>query len=302
MELYQLQYFVTLCDAKTYTAAAINLHISQPSLSIAIKKLETSLGFKLIDRSKKQLFLTKEGELLYQKAKDLLMHYNYVADEVGRLKTEGHFEISLSMIESTKFWMPKIIQHYQALHHHSRIKISDILALNQVIKALEDYEIDFAITNQYINQTDIETVPLYTEALVAVLPLDHPMIEADSLPLEALEDEPFIICKTGFQTREDILTALSQNSISPQINTEIGRFETAISLVNEKIGMTVLPLNYAKFANLNRKQIKSFNNIKLERTVYLAYKQNRYMPTLIKDFIDMITDHFEGANNHDLLP
>src|SRR5699024_8081656 len=119
---------------------------------------------------------------------------------------------------------------------------------------------------------------------------------------EALEDEPFIICKTGFQTREDILTALSQNSISPQINTEIGRFETAISLVNEKIGMTVLPLNYAKFANLNLKQIKSFNNIKLERTVYLAYKQNRYMPTLIKDFIDMITDHFEGANNYDLLP
>ena len=81
MELQQLHYFITVTENLTFTAAAAKLHISQPSLSIAIKKLEKDIGFTLLDRSKREVKLTREGRILYKEAKKLLIHYEHVSDE-----------------------------------------------------------------------------------------------------------------------------------------------------------------------------------------------------------------------------
>src|SRR5690606_12320824 len=113
MDQRLLTYFICVVEKASFTSAASALHISQPSLSAAIKKLESKLGLKLLNRSTRNLKLTREGEILYEEAKKLTVHFDHIAKEMKRLKQEGPLELNIGLIESAKFWLPKIIKSFK---------------------------------------------------------------------------------------------------------------------------------------------------------------------------------------------
>lgn len=288
-----LLYFTTLIDKGTFTKAAKALHISQPSLSSAIKKLEDNMSLTLIERSTRKISLTKEGEILYKEAKKLLNHFKYVKKEMIRLKNEGPLELKIGLIESVKFWLPKVIASYRESNPNVHIKLLEVLGLKQVETALQNYKIHLAITNQYFENDEILTVPIYKENLVALLPKGHHLEHVKNISINDLEDEEFIICQEGFQTRQDILNAFRKSGINPNIHFEIERFETACSLVEERLGITIVPENYIKSINHSTFSIKTVTNTNLSRTVYIACMKNRYLPPVVEHFINTTKIFFE---------
>lgn len=291
-----LLYFTTLIDKGTFTKAAKELHISQPSLSSAIKKLENNVGFKLIIRNTRKISLTKEGEILYKEAKKLLDHFNYVRKQMVRLKNRGPMELQIGLIESVKSWIPKVIHHYRESNPDVRIKLIEVLSLKHVQAALENYKIHLAITNQYFENEDIATIPIYKENLVVLLPKRHNMECNENISLTDLKDEKLIICQEGFQTRHDILNAFRKSGITPNIHFEIERFETACSLVEEGLGITIIPENYISFSNNSSFCIKYIDSPNLSRTVYIAYMKNRYLPPVVEDFLKISNQFFDNLN------
>ncbi|MCC2248554.1 LysR family transcriptional regulator [Virgibacillus sp. AGTR] len=293
MEFRHLVYFVTIVEQSTYTRAATVLHVSQPSLSAAIKKLENEVGLTLIKRNTRSLEVTSEGKILYQEAKKLLNHYQHVSKEMIRLKEQGPLELTIGLIESSNFWVPKILKQFQKEYQDAHIKLLEILSLTDVEKALTNFDIHLAITNQNLNNDAIETLPIYEEKLVAVLPQGHNLQDHTELTIYDLKDETFIICKEGFQTREDILYAFAKSGIQPMIQFEIERFETACRLVIEGLGITVVPENYVKNTVHSDYHIKHINDSHLSRSVYLAYEKNRYLPPIVLKFIGLVEEFFK---------
>lgn len=296
MEIRQLHYFVTVVEQSTFTAAASLLHLSQPSLSASIKNLEEKLGFTLLDRSTRHLQLTKEGKILYEEAKKLITHFEHVKDEMDRLKHQGPLELSIGLIESSEFWVPKILTTFREEYTDVHIRLLEVLSLKDVEEALNSFHVHLAITNQYINNKDIKTIPIYEEKLVTLLPPHHPLIDAPFITMNQLRDEDFIISKEGFQTREDILNAFRKSGIKPRIQFEIERFETACSLVEDGLGITVVPENYVKYSQKHTYHIKQIDDANISRTVYLAYVKNRYLPPIVMRFIEIVKAFF----NHPL--
>nr|WP_304218141.1 LysR family transcriptional regulator [Fredinandcohnia onubensis] len=292
MKLQRLLYFTTVIDCSTFTAAAQKLHISQPSLSTSIKLLEQELGFNLLDRSKGELKLTKEGKILYQEAKRLLIHYERVTDEMERLKKDGPLELSIGIIESSKFWVSKVLAEFKKEFPDVFIRLLDAPSLEDVEQALDSFEIHLAITNQFIHNQYIQSIPLYDERLVALLPLQHPLGYKNFITINDLKDEDFIIAKEGFQTRTDILNAFQKAGIKPKIQFEIERFETACNLVEEGLGVTVAPENYIKYINNPNFHFKRIHDGLTSRTVYLAIDNNRYLPPIANTFISLVKKNF----------
>ncbi|MTW85156.1 LysR family transcriptional regulator [Virgibacillus dakarensis] len=301
MDIKQLQYFVAIVDQSTFTKAANTLHISQPSLSAAIKKLEMEAGFPLFDRASRNIGITKEGKILYQEAKKLLRHYETVSDEMLRLREEGPLELSIGLIESSMFFVPKILTVFKREFSNVRVSLLETLSLSDVEKALNNFVIHLAITNQYIQNEDIETIPIYEENLVALLPLGHYLENKDYLQIKDLEGEVFIVSKEGFQTRKDILNAFKKSGINPNIQFEIERFETGCSLVENNLGITIVPENYVRYAKKHECSIKPIDNSNISRTVYIAYDKNRYLSPLVMRFILLIRSFFENEINREKL-
>lgn len=189
-------------------------------------------------------------------------------DEVKHI---GSGEIQLGMIESVKHWIPKVILQYNDDFPNMRIKLTEVLSGDDVKNSLRNYKTHAIITNQFIEENDIETIPLYNEKLVLVLHESNPLTNYSSVTLKDLVGEPFIISSEGFQTREDVLNAFEVEDIIPTIKYEIERFETALSLVREGIGITLIPENYLQALPDKAIVKKSIDSPSLNRTVYLTY-------------------------------
>ncbi|WP_338654857.1 LysR family transcriptional regulator [Sporosarcina psychrophila] len=293
MDLKQLSYFVSVVDHMSFSKAAEKLHISQPSLSNAIKNLERDLGFQIIERNTRNSRLTEAGEVLYGRAIHLLSEMAIVKKEMEEVKLIGKGELQIGMIESVKYWIPKVISLYNKKFPEMHIRLMEVLSGDDVKNSLRKYETHAIITNQQIKEVDIETVPLYKEKLVLVLHENHPMATRESIMLKELEQEPFIISTEGFQTREDILRAFELEDTVPTIKYEIERFETALSLVGENLGIALIPENYLQGPYNLTIVSKIIDSRALERTVYLTYMKNRYVSPAIQAFIMEVGGFFE---------
>lgn len=292
VDIRQLKYFTTLADEQTYTRAARMLHISQPSLSATIKKLEQEIGRTLIDRSARKIRITTEGRFLYREAQKLLHHYEHVSFEMDRLKHQGPLELAIGLIESSMFFIPDILTRFKQEYPDVRVSLLETLSLGDVEKALTNFDIHLAITNQYIHQEDIDTIPIYEENLVALIPPEHHLSRKDSLTIHDLGGENFIVCKEGFQTRQDILNAFSKSGVKPNIQFEIERFETGCSLVEDGLGITVVPENYVRYSKQTNCAVKTIDDVSISRIVYLAYDKNRYLPPIVMRFIELVKGFF----------
>ncbi|AYB38266.1 LysR family transcriptional regulator [Brevibacillus laterosporus] len=293
MDIKQLHYFVTVSNQLSYSKAAQKLHISQPSLSNAIKNLEQEVGSPLLDRNTRKMELTDAGKILYKKSILLLSQMNMLKKEMEEVKLTGSGDLIIGIIESVKHWIPKVIREYQDRFPSINIKLIEVLSGKAVKESLRKYDTHLLITNQYINEADIESFPLYDERLVLVLHRDHPLTQKkESILLKELEREPFIISTDGFQTREDILTAFTLEQMTPKIKFEIERFETALTLVRENLGITIIPENYLSEPMDASIVQKTIDSSALERTVYLTFMKNRYLAPAVQTFLEDIRRNF----------
>ncbi|BFH68343.1 MAG: LysR family transcriptional regulator [Paenibacillus dendritiformis] len=292
MDIKQLYYFVTVADQLSYSKAAQKLHISQPSLSNAIKNLEQEVGSPLLERSTRKIELTDAGKVLYAKSLQLLSHMNILKKEMQEVRLTGSGELIIGMIESVRHWVPKVIREYQGRYPSMRIKLIEVLSRKAVIDSLRKYHTHLIITNQCIEEEDIESLPLYKEKLVLVLHRDHPLSAKESIAFTELAEEPFIISMEGFQTREDILEAFALEHTSPNIQFEIERFETALTLVRENLGVAIIPENYLVEPKDDSIVRKTMDSPALERTVYLTYMKNRYLAPAVQSFLEDVQRSF----------
>ena len=292
MNVRHLIYFTTLIEEGTFTKAANVLHIAQPSLSTAIKNLEQDLALVLFDRKQRELTLTREGEVLHAEAKKLLNHMGHVEEEMKRLQHQGPMELSIGMIESSKFWLPKVLKTMKQEYPELHIEIVEVLGLQDINKAIKNYDIHFAITNQLISEKEVEVQPIYQEKFVALLPWGHILEGNPSISVKDINGEDFIIFKEGFQTREDILNIFRQGGSRPNIQIEVERFETACSFVEEGLGVTFVPENYLRAERQNRFTIKPIEESNIARTVYLAYDRSRYLPPLVMRAMGLVEEFF----------
>ncbi|NRQ54537.1 LysR family transcriptional regulator [Brevibacillus sp. HD1.4A] len=292
MDIKQLHYFVTVSDLLSYSKAAQKLHISQPSLSNAIKNLEQEVGSPLLERNTRKIELTDAGNILYQKAILLLSQMDTLKKEMEEVKETGSGQLIIGIIESAKHWVPKVIRNYQEHFPSMNIKLIEVLSGQAVKDSLRKYHTHLLITNQSIQEDDLETIPLYIENLVLVLHRSHPLAQQESVSLKEVVAEPFIISTEGFQTRENILSAFAMEDVEPRIKFEIERFETALSLIRENLGITIIPENY--LAGVSDPSIvrKKIDSSFLQRTVFLAYLKNRYLTPAVRAFLAGIQEEF----------
>ncbi|WP_039042421.1 LysR family transcriptional regulator [Sporosarcina sp. ZBG7A] len=282
MDIKQLRYLVAVVKEGGFSGAAAKLHLSQPSLSKAIRTLEEQIGFQLLERTTKRVDLTESGRVFYERALHILSEMDIFEKEVNEVKVAGSGEVRLGMIESVKNWIPNVLGWYREEYPDMHVVLKEVLGRNDIEKALRDYAVHICLTNEFIDEPDIVTAPLYNEKLVLVLNATHPLTNRDNVDLKHLADEPFIITSRGFQTRVNINEAFKEAGVSMDSCYDADRFETILTLVEAGIGVSIIPRNYLGKVVPENLAIRELDSPSLERTVYLAYVKNRYRPPAIE--------------------
>ena len=281
-------YFIETVRHESFSRAAKALHLSQPSLSNAIKALEQEINAPLIERTTKQFQLTELGQQFYVRAQRLVDQFEVMDTELKEMAKGEALEIRLGMIESANYWFSQVIIAYRKYYPHNQITLIDTLYNQTVRQALLGLHVHAVITNQHIVDTEIKSELLYNERYVVLIRKDHPFATKEIITLADFTDESLIIGMPEFQTSAQILKAFEQEGVLPNIQYKMERFEMIKVLVEEGLGIALLPQHYVEQHLSESLMIRPVQSEFLHRNVYLSTMKDRTFPKSIMKLFELI--------------
>ncbi len=243
MELRQLRYFVAVAEERHFGRAAKRLRLSQPPLSAQIKGLEEELGVKLFQRSTRQVALTDAGRTFLERAEGILEAVEE-AKEAAKGADEGvRGRLEIGFISSaTLGLLPPAIRLFRERFGGIDIELRELTSAQQ-IDALYAGEIRVGLVRLPLRAPGIRFEPLQEESFLVALPSGHPLEALESVPLEAMVDQPLI-----FFTRQlmpslhaQIVELFQRVGAFPNVVQHAVHLQTIVGLVASDVGLAILP-------------------------------------------------------------
>lgn len=296
MTLTELRYIVALTRERHFGRAAAACFVSQPTLSVAVKKLEDELGAVLFERGRSDVTVTPLGELVAAQALRVL-------EEVERLKqlaTQGKDQLQGPLRFGAIYTVaPYLLPQLIPVLHKRAPAMPLVIEENytgRLRERLKQGELDAIVISLPFDEPGVEVHPLYDEPFVAVLPADHPWRTRAAIAVKELAGEKLLLLGAGHCFRDQILNACpdcGQASAADhpmQKSVEGTSLETVRHMVASGMGITVLPCTAAGSDRYGRRllAIKPFKPPAPQRRVALAWRNSFPRPDAVKLLADAI--------------
>ncbi|MGW9331195.1 LysR substrate-binding domain-containing protein [Bosea sp. NPDC055594] len=241
IDVLGLQAFVSIAERGSFHAAASHLNLSQTALSHRIRKLEEGLGIQLLQRTTRQVSLTKAGTALLPKARRVFEELGSSLDELRLDAEEISESIKVGCLPTIAMCsMPDVIAAFARRHPDIRVRVHDNSA-SEIADKVQSGEAEFGITIVAANRWDLELKPVVKEPFVLVCPRDSPLAAASSLSWAQLEGLPLVRISAETGNRILIDDALGARRETLAWRYEVQRVATAVSFVRAGLGCTILP-------------------------------------------------------------
>ena len=287
MELRQLEYFQMASRLRNITRAAERLRVSQPNITVAIKKLEAELGIQLFDRSQKQLALTPEGAVFLNRIELALRNIQDPVLEVNDYKQlqKGTIKIGIPPMMGA-YLFPKIFSSFQKKYPHLDIYLHEEGSMS-IREQLERDELDFGIIILSGASNHLQLLPMTKSQIVACVPENSPLAKKEFLTKDDIAAANLIMLKEGSFLRQTILSKLKEQNISPNIILESNQVVTIKGLVASGVGISFL-------LDMVLEDSQGIAAIPLEEPIFvdvgLAWKKDRYISKAAQSFMDFCRD------------
>jgi LysR family hydrogen peroxide-inducible transcriptional activator len=243
MELHQLKYFCAIADTGSFSRAAQQAHVSQPALSQQIAKLEDELGIQLFDRLGRSVRLTELGKTFLPRARAVLHDLESARSDIVEKKTSITGPISIGVIPTiAPYFLPPVLASFSRKYPDVSVTIAEEIT-PALLERLREGTMDVAILALPLpaRNHDFQSFPLLEEKVFAVLPKKHALAKRDTVSLDELEDDPFLLLRDGHCFRETAVAACKRANLTPKIIFESGQFSSILSMVREGIGVSIVP-------------------------------------------------------------
>lgn len=289
MDLRQLKFFLGVAACESFTKAAEQLHIAQPALSIAIKKLEEELDVLLFNRRDRKISLTAEGEALLLHARSILQGVSNAQREIADLRglLKGEVRVGLTPMLSS-FFFPRIISSFTLSHPGLKISVTGDSAWS-IQRKIESGELDIGVIAGEV-PPGLDFYHLLREEIVACVHPGHPLARRKKAALRELLGEPLIHYQEGYHLRELIDELCAREGIVPTVAAESNLFSLVRSLVKEKLGLAF----FLKMVVARDAEVAALScDPPLYMDLYIAWKKNSYLSRANRAFVDFLIQELD---------
>jgi len=241
MELHQLRYFCAVVDTHSFSRAAVQCHVSQPSLSQQILKLEDELSVRLFDRLGRSIRLTAAGETFLPRARAVLRELEAARGDVNEQKHSVSGAVTIGVIPTVApYLLPAHLLRFSRKFPQAQLSIVEEIT-PILLDRLRAATIDLAVLALPIRGHEFESFPILTEPLFAALPRRHKLARVPALSLKDLRSDPFLLLRDGHCFRDTAVAACDRARLHPQIVFESGQFSSLLSMVAAGMGVSIVP-------------------------------------------------------------
>jgi len=287
MEMQQLRYVVAVARTGNFSRAAEHCHVSQPSLSQQIQKLEDELGERLFDRMKREAKLTSHGEVFLRRAVRILEEVNAAQREATETKDLLRGTVAIGVLPTiAPYLLPRAMSAFTEKYPGVEIVVQEDTTA-RLLKLALAYEIDFALATQPIHDERLEVRELFTEELMLAVPRGHRFMCKRTVNAEDLKGERLIVMKEGHCLGDQVLGFCGRSDLRPQISFRSAQLETVQALVRAGLGISLVP---AMAAQSNRDDLpvyRSLHSPRPQRRIVALWLKQRPLGRAATEFLKM---------------
>jgi LysR family transcriptional regulator, transcriptional activator of the cysJI operon len=286
MQIESLKVFCDLAETESFTKAAQINEITQSAVSQQVSALERTFRSLLIERSKKKFRLTREGEILYDYAKQLINTYDALFNKLHEVRDIVSGTIRVSTIYSIGLhdlppYLKKFLKAYPTVNVHVEYRRS-----NQVYEDILGNADDLGLVAYPVKEPKLEVVPLRKDKMVLICNPKHPLAKLQNVSFKDLAGQKFISFEPDIPTRKAIDKALRDAGVEVQTVMEFDNIETVKRAVEIDAGISIVPLStVTQEVAKHTLEAVEVENGALARPLAVIYKKNKVLSPALKQFI-----------------
>ncbi len=287
--LRQLQMFESVARTGSFTSAAEELLLAQPTVSMQLKKLSDTIGATLFEQVGNHIRLTEAGRELDAACEEVFGALASLETRIADLKGLRRGRLRLAAISSANYIGPHLLGRFG--NHYPGVEIALSFSNREgLIQRIQEQHDDLYILGRPPPELDIEALPLVPNPLVAVAPHNHPLVGVPRISLTRLQKEPFIMREPGSGTRDAVLQLFESRGLPPpNTRMELSSTEAIKQAIAAGLGVSVMSLHALSLEGTDGPvTVLDVQGFPLKRHWYLAYPKNRKLTVLAQAFLDFV--------------
>jgi len=289
MELRDLKAFMAVVEHGSFTKAASESFVSQPSLSKSIKKLEETLRVELLNRSTRHVKLTDAGSIVYKQGQKIMrsvLDLHILLDDLLNIKT-GAIKLGIPPLIGTLFF-PEIARKFHMQYPKVHLELVERGA-KMIGTLVENGEVDIGIVVLPTDERKFSVQPFVEDQFFVFINDSHPLARQDYIQLEGLKNETFIIFTEEFTLHDYVINTCKTVGFTPIIGYKSSQWDLIVELVSSNLGITLLPYSIAAKQTNKNVKIIPLKDFDMPWRLGVITKKNTYQSFALKQLLNSIS-------------
>lgn len=285
----QFQVFEAIYRLGSFTRAAEELFLTQPTVSMQIKKLSEAIGLPLFEHVGRSIEPTEAGKEVYAACRGMFETLSNLEMKISDMKGLKRGRLRMGVITTAKYLAPEMMGEFSHIYPgiELALKVTNRESIIRRIRANED---DLYIMGQAPEgDFDVESFSFAPNPLVVMAPRNHPLVGKKNISLEEIAKEPFIIREPGSGIRDAMFKAFDAAKVRPRIRMELGNNEAIKHAIAGGLGLSVLSLHTLSLEGVDGAvTILDVEGFPILRNWYIVYPKGKELSLVAKTFLDFV--------------
>lgn len=288
----QLEIFEAIARHGSFTRAADALHLTQPTVSMQIRKLTDTVGTPLFEQVGKRISLTEAGQDLAHAARDIFAILDRFDMNVAERRGLRRGRLRLVAITTASYFAPRLLGEFSRRYPGIEVSLR-VTNREQVLASIADNLDDLYILGQPPEDIDVISTPFMDNPLVVIAAPDHPLAQLENIPLARLAKEPWLMREAGSGTRKAIERLFAEHGLVIRPRLELGSNEAIKQAVLSGLGISALSAQALALHPPGQFAILDVDHFPILRHWYAAYPAARELSPAARAFMAYLLDNLD---------
>ena len=288
MELSQLTIFLTVASEKSFSRAAQKLMRTQPAVSLAVQRLESEIGEKLLDRALKDGTLTDAGKIVFEYARQFENLRREMMNALTELRDKHTGKLIIGANESGALYLLTHLKRFRKLYPGVQVEVRRSLSRNIPGEVLAN-SIDLGVVSYKPGDRNLQTMVIYHDAIAFIVHPSHPFAARKQISIRDLGSETVIAHNIASPYRQIVLDAFQKNQVPLKMDIEMPTVETIKKMVQDQMGVAFVPRMCVQSEMAAGQLVEvPVRELQVARKIHLVHPARRHLSHAARAFLELV--------------
>lgn len=293
LTLRQLKVFEAVARHASYSRAAQELHLTQPAVSMQIKKLEENLGLPLFEHVGKKNFLTEAGREMFHYSKAIARQLSEAEAVLAELKGLERGDLKIAVASTANYVATQLLASFCQTHPHITVNL-DVTNRESLLNQLDQNDIDLAIMGQPPEDHDLHAESFLENPLIVIAAPDNALASQKEIPIARLAGETLIVREAGSGTRSASERFFQHHQIAPRTGLVMSTNEAIKQAVQAGMGLAVVSLHTVSLElETKRLALLDVQHFPIRRSWFVVHRKNKRLSAIAQAFKHFLLEEGE---------